>query len=208
MRNKNLRSRDSEATRCAALDAAQRLFAEKGFAGVSMREIASVSGISQSLIYYHFGNKEGLYSAVKERLMQEGLRSVLPLPPDGSPDAPAHPAVCIRTAYNLISGNEDLTRLIAWSHLEREETPWPGEEEFTRKMAGHIQCHLAGIQSGKNFDPLVSTIMIEALILFWSQYSRYYAALFKEPLATITDRYLDQIADLFFSGIHAQKTEE
>lgn len=206
MEQKKARNRDPEATRCAALDAAQRLFAEKGFAGTSMREIASRSGVSQPLIYYHFGSKEGLYSAVKERLMKEGLRSLLPAAGD-SPNAAA-PSGMIRAAYDFVSGNEDLMRLAAWAHLEREITPWPGEEEFTRMAAEPIQRHLSEIPSGRNLDPLIATIMIEALVLFWSQNRHYYAGLFDDPLDRVTDRYLEQIRNLFFGETIVCKDQE
>lgn len=197
MEDKEKRTRNSEATRCAALDAARHLFAEKGFAGTSMREIASASGVSQPLIHYHFGSKEGLYKAVKERLIAEGLRSIQPVT-EGPTDTAADPSELIRTTYNFISGNEALRRLTAWAHLERETTPWPGEEEIMRIVAGHIQRHLSDFPSGRDVDPLIVTIMIEGLILFWSENCHYFAGLFDEPLATVTDRYLDQVARLFF----------
>ncbi|MCE5336672.1 MAG: TetR/AcrR family transcriptional regulator [Desulfobacteraceae bacterium] len=207
MGNQKVRSRDSETTRRAALDAAQRLFAEKGFAGASMREIASVSGISQPLIHYHFGSKEGLYSAVKERLMLEGMRSITALSED-SPDANVDPSALIRTTYNSISSNEDLMRLIAWAQLERETTSWPGEEEIHRSLAGHMQRHLSDISSGKDVDSLIATIMIEALVLYWSQNSHYYAFLFEEPLEVVTDRYLNRITRLFFVKTRARTVKE
>ncbi len=40
------------------------LFAEKGFNGVSVRELAKGAGVNISMISYYFGGKEGLYSAV------------------------------------------------------------------------------------------------------------------------------------------------
>ena len=46
------------------LAAGTRLFAEKGFAGVSIRELATAAGVNSALISYHFGGKEGLYEAV------------------------------------------------------------------------------------------------------------------------------------------------
>jgi len=45
----------------ALLEAAIFCFAEKGFEGASIREIAKRAGKQVSLIGYHFGNKEGLY---------------------------------------------------------------------------------------------------------------------------------------------------
>jgi TetR/AcrR family transcriptional regulator len=50
------------------LSAAQ-LFSQKGYNGVSMRELAEHSGISKPTIYYYFGNKEGIYT----ELVQSGL---------------------------------------------------------------------------------------------------------------------------------------
>lgn len=49
------------------LDAAERLFAEGSFDGVSMRDIASVAGVGLPLIVYHFETKQKLYRAVFER---------------------------------------------------------------------------------------------------------------------------------------------
>ncbi len=49
------------ATRKAVLDAAGKLFAEKGYAGANLRQIAKVSGAGLSSIMYHFGSKKNLY---------------------------------------------------------------------------------------------------------------------------------------------------
>jgi TetR/AcrR family transcriptional regulator len=46
------------------LEAAQRLFAERGFDGVSISDIAQETGASKANIFHHFGSKEGLYRAV------------------------------------------------------------------------------------------------------------------------------------------------
>jgi AcrR family transcriptional regulator len=49
------------------LDAAEQLFAQRGFYGVTTRQVASVAGADDALIYYHFENKWGLFNAVFER---------------------------------------------------------------------------------------------------------------------------------------------
>jgi hypothetical protein len=58
-------------------------------------------------------------------------------------------------------------------------------------MAGYIQRHLPDTRSGSNLDPLIATIMIDALVFFWSQNCHYYASPFEEPFERVTDRYLD-----------------
>lgn len=50
-------------------DAAMALFAERGFAGVSIREIARAAGVSSSLVVHHFGTKAGLQSAIDARVV-------------------------------------------------------------------------------------------------------------------------------------------
>jgi len=49
------------------LDAAETVFAKKGFGGASMEEIATEAGFSRASLYTHFGNKEDLLGAVLER---------------------------------------------------------------------------------------------------------------------------------------------
>jgi AcrR family transcriptional regulator len=46
------------------LAAATRLFAEKGFAGVSIRQLAETAGVNSAMISYYYSGKEGLYEAV------------------------------------------------------------------------------------------------------------------------------------------------
>lgn len=49
------------------------LFAEKGFEGTSVEEIAAVAGVSKPVVYEHFGGKEGLYAVVVDREVRELL---------------------------------------------------------------------------------------------------------------------------------------
>jgi AcrR family transcriptional regulator len=49
------------------LDIGRRLFAERGFDGTSIEEIAAQAGVSKPVVYEHFGGKEGLYAVVVDR---------------------------------------------------------------------------------------------------------------------------------------------
>lgn len=51
----------------ALLDAAQELFAEKGFEGASMRELTRLAGCNVAMVSYYFGGKDELYQAVIDR---------------------------------------------------------------------------------------------------------------------------------------------
>jgi TetR/AcrR family transcriptional regulator len=59
----------NEKTDCRGklLEVGTRLFAERGLHGVSIRELAQGAGTSISMISYHYGGKEGLYSAVLQQ---------------------------------------------------------------------------------------------------------------------------------------------
>ena len=58
-------------TKNKILDAAESLFAEKGFNGTSLREITSRAEVNLAAVNYHFGSKKELIKAVMSRYMNE-----------------------------------------------------------------------------------------------------------------------------------------
>lgn len=67
--------RSGEETRQRILDAAERLFAERGLAGTAVRDIARACDLTAASLYNHFDGKQALYEAVLER----GVRPLLEL---------------------------------------------------------------------------------------------------------------------------------
>jgi len=55
------------------LSAAKKLFADFGFDGTKVRDIADAAGVNLSLVSYHFDGKEGLYRAVIDQFGRERL---------------------------------------------------------------------------------------------------------------------------------------
>ncbi|MDQ3610797.1 MAG: TetR/AcrR family transcriptional regulator, partial [Actinomycetota bacterium] len=57
------------------LDVGRSLFAERGYDGASVEEIALRAGVSKPVVYEHFGGKEGLYEVVVHREVERLLTS-------------------------------------------------------------------------------------------------------------------------------------
>ncbi|MEM6753946.1 MAG: TetR/AcrR family transcriptional regulator, partial [Cyanobacteria bacterium P01_C01_bin.38] len=57
------------------INVAERLFAEKGFAGTSLRNVIREAGVNIAAVHYHFGSKEELFVAVVRRSAQQILTS-------------------------------------------------------------------------------------------------------------------------------------
>jgi len=69
------RVRDSERTRRKLLDAAETIFAKNGLEGASTEAIARRAGVSKTMLFYYFHNKEQLYLEVLRRLFEAVIDS-------------------------------------------------------------------------------------------------------------------------------------
>ncbi len=70
---KSRREQYSEATRTALLAAATRRFAERGFTGTALEDIAGDIQATRGAIYHHFANKTALFEAVFEQLETDAM---------------------------------------------------------------------------------------------------------------------------------------
>jgi AcrR family transcriptional regulator len=59
-----------QSSRDKILDAAELLFAKRGYAGVGLRELAEVVGLGKSSLFHHFKSKPELYAAVAARILR------------------------------------------------------------------------------------------------------------------------------------------
>lgn len=58
------------------LDVGRSVFADKGFEGSSVEEIAAAAGVTKPIVYEHFGGKEGLYAVIVDREMRVLLERI------------------------------------------------------------------------------------------------------------------------------------
>ncbi len=58
-----------QSSRDKILDAAETLFAKRGYAGIGLSEVAEAAGLGKSSLFHHFRNKPQLYAAVAARIL-------------------------------------------------------------------------------------------------------------------------------------------
>ncbi|MEL6216484.1 MAG: TetR/AcrR family transcriptional regulator, partial [Pseudomonadota bacterium] len=63
-------------TRNQILDAAEQQFADRGFYGVSLANIAETLGVTKQALLHHFGTKERLYGSVLDRISKDFLNAL------------------------------------------------------------------------------------------------------------------------------------
>lgn len=119
-------------TRERILDAAERLFAEHGFSGTSMRMITGLARVNLGAVNYHFGSKEALTQEVFRRrltwLNQERLRVLdeLEAAAGGQPLKPSQVldaffGTAVRMAADTRQGGHTFMRLLGRTYTDPSE---------------------------------------------------------------------------------------
>lgn len=191
------RTRDSECTRNAVLCAAERLFAEQGFAAVSMRAISQLSGVSHPLIHHHFGSKSDLYAAVKRRLVEDYARRF----PNAAKAAnrPLNVRPEMRRLMKYIGGNPMMLRLAARTRLEGDHQAWPGEPAVLDMLTRRIAISQKRRLIRTDVSPEHLSIMLMGLVYFWLERREYLAERFGNRINDVD--YLRQAIAIMERGI-------
>lgn len=161
---------DGPSTRERLLDRARELFAQHGYAGVSLRKLAEVARVNPALIHYYFGDKESLY----EHAVGATVEPLLTLVEGelGANDA-ASPAIgrIIRQHMRLIAANPWLPPLIMREVLLEEGRL---RARFIKGIAGRgagllqqlIEREQAAGRFRKDLDPRLATLSLLAQTVF------------------------------------------
>ena len=112
--------RDAERTRREILDVATREFADQGFAGARVDEIAARTRTTKRMLYYYFGSKERLFVAVLERAYATIRAAEQTIEVDH-----LEPAAAIRRLAELTfdhhESHPDFIRLVSIENIHRAE---------------------------------------------------------------------------------------
>lgn len=110
-------------TRQQILQAALRQFAHSGYAGASVQHIVDAARVTKPVLYYHFGNKEGLYRALIDWAADERLRLSKEAAARGTTLTEKFTEI-IATTFEFVVRNRELTRLcFATAFAAKGEVP-------------------------------------------------------------------------------------
>lgn len=158
---------DTQDIRGAILDAAERLFAQRGHAATSMREIAQQVEVTPAMVHYYFGSKHALLQQVLERTLEPLAGAIAEMRAAGEAPVQAIVALLLET----LDAHPNLPILIA------REVMLPGgemQEHFLKFLAPRLGGSLPGLLDREQLngrmrptlDPRISSLLLLALCAF------------------------------------------
>jgi AcrR family transcriptional regulator len=139
----------------------RKLFAERGFEGTSVEEIAAAAGVSKPVVYEHFGGKEGLYAVVVDREIEALLAAI-----QGALTSPGTSRQIIERAalalLDYIEGSTDGFRI-----LVRDSPPGQSTGTFASLMsdvASQVEHILVAAFKRHRLDPKAAPMYAQMLV--------------------------------------------
>jgi AcrR family transcriptional regulator len=136
------------------------VFAERGFDGTAIEEIASRAAVSKPIVYEHFGGKEGLYAVVVDREVTELLTSMRSALTGGGPrDLLEQAAVAL---LDYIETSPDGFRILV------RDSPIGTAGTSFKSIIGDVASRVEGILadefSARGLDPTTAPMYAQMLV--------------------------------------------
>ena len=162
------RERNPARTRAAILDAAEKLFAQKGFDATSLSDVGAAAGVSRGTPGYFFGSKAELYQAVLDRSFAEVREAVRTgraraMASGQSPDAIL--AGAVSDYFDFLAARPNFIRLI-----EREAlNGGPEHDEVGHLSAGQEAVAAISAELGLDDAPSgdAAQLLLSIIALCW-----------------------------------------
>ncbi|MDB5954012.1 TetR/AcrR family transcriptional regulator [Ramlibacter sp.] len=198
------RVNDPERTKANILEVAAAEFGEKGLAGARIDEIAALTQTSKRMIYYYFGNKEGLYLAVLEESYKRvrDIESELHLE-DLEPEQALRRLVAFTFEHHLT--HENFIRLVMNENMHRGEYLAQSkriQELNVPAIAAIRHLYTRGVKLGvfrRGLDPVDIHASISALTFFNVSNRHTFGLIFK--LDTRSPAYIAHRRDVVIDMI-------
>jgi AcrR family transcriptional regulator len=168
-------------TKARILGAAEEVFATKGFAGASTREIAAKAAVNISSLHYHWESKETLYFAVFENIYDRILDLVRRAIPTDA-DQPASQSVvdeAVGGIFDFFADHPNVPKLLVRRLLENEESHVDIERDILvpawKVFAGWTQAFSG--RKLKDVDSQLFMMTVHSVVLLFLLDSRQFTSL-------------------------------
>ena len=189
------------------MDAALRIFAEKGFQSTTITEISKEAGVSEATIYEYFGTKEDLLFAIPEKITNETLeKSTKVIPYIKGVEGKIRAILLFYV--QLYQSNPHYSALVLLQLMSNKRfRQTPAHAAIRRSSHGLLDCIKEGIADGtfkKDSNPYLIRSMlmgtIEHLFIHWHMQGM------PKRKTSIIDM-LDPFIEIILDGIRAKKEE-
>ncbi|WP_233508042.1 TetR/AcrR family transcriptional regulator [Spongiactinospora gelatinilytica] len=136
------------------------LFAEKGFDGTSVEEIAAHAQVSKPVVYEHFGGKEGIYAVVVDREMQRLLTMITEALSASHPLAKLERAALALLHY-IEESSEGFRILVRDSHAASGTGTFAS---LISEIASQVEDMLADEFANRGYDPKLAPMYAQMLV--------------------------------------------
>jgi TetR/AcrR family transcriptional regulator len=155
--------------RAAILQAAIKLFAERGFRGTTTRELAASVGVSEPVLYQHFETKRDLYKAIIEAKMHQvqNRAQALLTPYVEAQDDRGFFLRLGELILEFYQSDPDYIRLLWFSALERNEFAGMFRENHSHcfySFVGEVIGRAVEQGRFRKVDPLIATRVFAGMI--------------------------------------------
>jgi len=197
-----LRRRDPEGTRASILEAAEKLFVEKGFAATSMSDIAKEAGVTKSLIHHHFGSKEDLWTEVKRQRISHFAELQTQLVASESGGESVLPR-SIENYFRFVQENPQWVRLNVWMSLEDSRLSEVVRPDLVRLGTEVLKREQRAGKVRADVDPRHIVSMFVSICLHWfmAREAFHRASLVDVKSEGIDDAYLQDVLKVLLEGV-------
>jgi len=166
------------------------LFAERGFDGTSVEEIAARADVSKPVVYEHFGGKEGMYAVIVDREVQSLLGALT-----GALSTRGHPKQLVqRAALALLGYIEDSPD--GFRILVRDSPVAQASGTFS-SLIGDVATQVEGLLAAqfkkRGLDPAVAPIYSQMLVGMVALTGQHWAEV-REPPKQVVAAHLVNLA--------------
>ena len=189
------------------MDAALRIFAEKGFQNATITEISKEAGVSEATIYEYFGTKEDLLFAIPGKISNQTYdesSKILPY----IKDVEGRMRAMLLSYFNLYQSNPHYSALVLLQLMSNKRfRQTPAHAAIRRSAHRLLECIREGIADGtfrKDTDAYLIRSMLmgtmEHLFIHWHMQGRP-----KKEKSIMN--MLDPFIEIVLNGIRARKEE-